>query len=272
MPAIAAACEKAHCIISFRDAGEATLEKLAFGAPAKGHDILEKTIKDGSIRKNYPSAQADTILAALKKAGLLGYVGHWDKQTGALLGIYMGPAHSLDDRVSDGIYKIDITMIDDGDSYRIDMDKFNASLAPLTAQENWRALPFTGDYDLHDMISLIGQRSTVPSNSREEKRIINAVNEKIAAADPHRRGKSVKYNTVRHGPQVSYVAFALERKETIVPSVAAADFPLAFVHKGEWTIVRNAEEHLAYYRKIKMNMKASWLPQIQTTPFRRSGY
>lgn len=268
MRAIRAASEDANCIISFREAGEHTLNKLALGAPAKGHDITEKSIKEKSIHNGYPPAQAEAILAALKNADLLGYVGHWN-EAGELLGVHLGPDHQLGELVTDGVYKIDLSVTSLDGAYRVDMDRLNASLAPLKGQENWQALPYTGDYDLHDMISLYGQRATVPSNSDEEVRIINFINAYIAAFDKQRSFKSIEYNTVRHGAQVSYVAFARDKGEPIVPQVAESDFPLAFIYKGEWTIVRNREEHLAFYEKVGAKMKFPWLPRTETDIHRR---
>ena len=268
MRAIRAASEDANCIISFREAGMHTLNKLALGAAAKGHDITEKSIKEKSIRNGYPPAQAEAILAALKNADLLGYVGHWN-EAGELLGVHIGPDHQLGDLVTRGIYKIDLAVTCSDGAHLVDTDRLTASLAPLKAQENWQALPYTGDYDLHDMISLYGQRATVPSNSDEEVRIINYINAYIAAFDRKRRFKSIEYNTVRHGAQVSYVAFAREKGEPIVPQVAESDFPLAFIYKGEWTIVGNRDEHLAFYKKVGAKLKFPWLPSSAADNHRR---
>jgi hypothetical protein len=226
------------------------------GAPAKGHNILEKTIKEGSIRKAYPPKQAAALMDAVKATDLLGYVGHWDKITGALLGVYVAPNHQLGDRVVGGIYKFDAQFLDD--DARIDMNRLNASLAALKEQENWQARIFTGDYDMHDMIDLHGRRGTVPSDSPQERRVIARLNKEIVGADPQLRGMPREFDRVQHGSQDSYVGYARWKKEEVVPAVAATSFPVAIIYKGEWTIIENTGEHAAFYRKINVNMKNTW--------------
>ncbi|EHM5975103.1 hypothetical protein KGR64_004730, partial [Escherichia coli] len=51
MTAIETAARKGRFAVSFRAAGKYTLEAIAKGAAAKGHNILEKTIKPSSIEK-----------------------------------------------------------------------------------------------------------------------------------------------------------------------------------------------------------------------------
>lgn len=53
MDAIERASIKGNFSISFRSAGRATLLALERGAAAKGHNILEKTIKQSSLAKAY---------------------------------------------------------------------------------------------------------------------------------------------------------------------------------------------------------------------------
>ncbi len=78
MDAIERASIKGNFSISFRSAGRATLLALERGAAAKGHNILEKTIKQSSLAKAYGPDKANDLLLSLRTAGLEGYVGHWD--------------------------------------------------------------------------------------------------------------------------------------------------------------------------------------------------
>jgi hypothetical protein len=259
MPAIEKACRLGHFMVSIRNTGKASLDKLKLGAPAKGHNILEKTIKEGSICKNYPPQQAEALMNAMKNADLLGYVGHWDKITGALLGVYVAPNHQLGDRVVGGIYKFDLQFLEGTD--RIDIERLHASLAALKEQGNWQAKIFTGDYDMHDMIDLHGRRGTVPSDSPQERRIISRLNKEIVDADKQLLGMPPEYNRLRHGSQDSYLGNTLAKKEPVVPEVAKTSFPVAFCYNGEWTIVENTEEHLAFYRENDINMKNTWNPE-----------
>lgn len=87
MNAIERASTKGNFAISFRSAGVATILALEKGAAAKGHNILEKTIKESFLTKVYPAIRARELLKILRQAGLEGYVGHWDA-TG-LVGVYL---------------------------------------------------------------------------------------------------------------------------------------------------------------------------------------
>lgn len=72
--AITRYCRDHHFAISFRRAGRYTVDKLQRGAAAKGHHILEKSIKEKSI--DSPS------LFPFIPQELRGLVGYWDSGTG----------------------------------------------------------------------------------------------------------------------------------------------------------------------------------------------
>ncbi|CAQ85425.1 Putative Insecticial toxin [Photorhabdus asymbiotica] len=249
--------------VSFRAAGGPTLRALGKGAAAKGHDILEKTIKPGSINKAYPKDEASDVIKKVQEAGIEGYVGHWDKKTGRLLGIYMSSGHGLSDEQVNG--KI----------YPIDLNNLEASLSALKAKENWAALPFTGDYDMHDMISFTGQPHSVPSNSSEERKIIDRINRLVARSDSNRPFGDIEHNVIRHGAQVSYPAFAMDKEKEeikkhggIVKAVAEpGEFPVAIVSKGKWTIANNIDELNQFYNSIGAKMKVSWKPGAENPGF-----
>ncbi|OTA18506.1 hypothetical protein Xvie_00334 [Xenorhabdus vietnamensis] len=256
MKAIEKASVDGNFAVSFRAAGAPTLKALGQGAAAKGHDILEKTIKSGSIKKAYPENQAPDVIRKVQDAGIEGYVGHWDKGTRKLQGIYMSSGHGLSDEQVNG--KI----------YPIDLDNLETSLSALKAKENWAALPFTGDYDMHDMISFTGQPHSVPSASSEEKRIIDRINRNIAESDTNRPFEKTEHNVIRHGPQVSYPAFAMDKEKEeikkhggIVQVVAeSGEFPVAIISKGKWVIANNIDELEQFYNSIGAKMKVSWKP------------
>ncbi|MDC9604132.1 Insecticial toxin [Xenorhabdus griffiniae] len=254
--AIERASRRGQFAVSFRAAGEPTLKALSQGAAAKGHDILEKTIKPGSIKNAYGEEKAPQIIKQVRDAGIEGYVGHWDKESRELLGIYMSSGHGLsDDQVNGKIYPIDLNNLD-------------ASLSALKAKENWAALPFTGDYDMHDMILFAGRPHSVPSESPDEKRIIKFINEEIAKSDTNRPFNKLEHNVIRHGPQVNYPAFALdkEKEETknrggLFKAVAEpGEFPVAIVSKGKWSIAKNINELEQFYNSIGAKMKTPWKP------------
>ncbi|UJD75502.1 Insecticial toxin [Photorhabdus luminescens] len=263
MEAIEKASREGNFAVSFRAAGGPTLKALSKGAAAKGHDILEKTIKPGSITKAYSGDEASDVIDKVRRASIEGYVGHWDKESGRLRGMYMSSRHGF----SGGLIN--------GNIYPIDLNNLETSLSSLKRKENWAALPFTGDYDMHDMISFTTQPHSVPSASLEEVRIINLINQRIAECDLNRPFEDIEHNVIRHGPQVSYPAFAMdkEREEVrkrggIVKAVAEpGEFPVAIISKGEWTIANDIYELEKFYNRVGAKMKVSWRPDAGNPGF-----
>ncbi|ERT10661.1 hypothetical protein O185_23580 [Photorhabdus temperata J3] len=68
---------------------------------------------------------------------------------------------------------------------------------PVHDTMNGAALPFTGDYDMHDMISFTTQPHSIPSYSLEEKKIINHINKYIDKYDSNRPFKDLEHNVIR---------------------------------------------------------------------------
>ncbi|HFU1932862.1 TPA: hypothetical protein ACH411_004356 [Escherichia coli] len=256
MSAIETAARKGRFAVSFRAAGEYTLEAIAKGAAAKGHNILEKTIKPSSIEKVY-GEMAKEKWNMLKQAGLTGYVGHWERNE--LKGIYMSSCHSLDNFAQYHIYPIDMRT-------QATLDK---SIDSLRLSKNWEVQLFTGDYDTHDMITFrgAGRPRSVLVNSMEEKMIINAINMEISKIDPHRPFNSVEYNVVRHGPQVNFSSYMLAHESQNVVdnngflgSVARpGEFPIAMCDRGAWEIIYNLRELTDFYNSIGARIKETWI-------------
>ncbi|HCN5613314.1 TPA: hypothetical protein N6Y30_004920, partial [Escherichia coli] len=256
MTAIETAARKGRFAVSFRAAGKYTLEAIAKGAAAKGHNILEKTIKPSSIEKVY-GKMAKEKWNMLKQAGLTGYVGHWERNE--LKGIYMSSCHSLDNFVQNHIYPIDMRT-------QATLDK---SIDSLRLSKNWEVQLFTGDYDTHDMITFrgAGRPRSVLVNSMEEKMIINAINMEVSKIDPRRPFNSVEYNVVRHGPQVNFSSYMLAHESQNVVdnngflgSVARpGEFPIAMCDRGTWQIIYNLGELTAFYNSIGARIKETWI-------------
>ncbi|WP_024531410.1 hypothetical protein [Serratia fonticola] len=256
MVAIANAAKKGNFCVSFREAGPFTLNALRHGAKAKGHDILEKTIKPSSLKAKYKNPEEyGKKLKSVKELDLIGYVGHWDK-TG-LKGIYVGDVTNthIAGAVSNRI--LDITKPE------------NVEL--LHSQNEWRSIPYTGDYDAHDMITFrgAGRPRTVMVNSIEEKEIIERINREVAAVDPTRRFDDIEHNVVRHGAQVNYSSYMLSHEKDVfdreggfVGAVARpGEFPLAVCDRGHWLIIRNINQLKDFYKKIGAVMKEVWSPK-----------
>ncbi|MHC8346661.1 RHS repeat-associated core domain-containing protein [Pseudomonas sp. RT6P73] len=253
MEPLAEASKAGNFAVSFRKAGAATLRALQEGAAAKGHNILGKTIKDSSLEAAY-SERAPDILKKVQGAGIEGFVGSWDN-TG-LVGLVLSGAHELDAHV-----------------YPIDINNLDASLADLKAMDNWKTRPFTGDYDMHDLITFrSGKPRTMLANSKEEKDAIDKMNEYVAVADDNRRGRGNQFNTIRHGAQVNYPdqTKLFEREayaeHGLVGDVArAGQFPLAMLDRGNWQIIENIGELASFYKSIGATMKNTWMPDGDRT-------
>ena len=251
MEAIERASTNGHFAISFRAAGNATILALERGAAAKGHNILEKTIKPGTIARAYPPDQAGVILQRLKEAGLEGCVGHWD-DTG-LVGIYLSGAAENDKTI-----------------YPINVHDLQASLAQLKSQSAWQKKVFTGDYDAHDIITFrgAGRPRTVLSGSDEERQVIDAINREISRVDPARPFAVKQYNVIRHGPQVNYLTYMINHEKNniavtggVTGAIArAGEFPIAAVRNNVWTIINNITQLAQYYKSLGAVMKESWQP------------
>lgn len=247
LTAIAEASQKGRFTVTFREAGEHTISCVGKGAPMKGHDILEKTIKESSLKKAYPDAVVrESVARKLKDAGLFGCVGHWDKSLGLV-----------------GLYIVGVN----GGKEIIPLDVDNLAPTLLKIQQYQNAVTYTGDYDTHDMLTHrgAGRPRTVISDSPEERQIIDAINSSISAVQPY-RGVSEQYNPIRHGAQVNFVTHMIrEEKESVdehggvIRAVAeAGEFPLAAVSLGKWSIIKNIYELEAFYTSIGAVLKETW--------------
>lgn len=251
--AISAAAKKGKFCISFREAGPFTINALRHGAKAKGHDILEKTIKPSSLKSKYktPEEYAEK-LKWVQEHNLIGYVGNWDS-TG-LRGIYVGDVSktAIAHAVSKGI--LDIKNLDN-----IDL---------LQSQSDWKSMPYTGDYDAHDMITFrgAGRPRTVMVNSKEEKEIIDSINRQVATVDPARPFNDIEHNVVRHGAQVNFSSYMLSHEKSVVDQEGGfigtvarpGEFPLAVCDRGKWSIIRSIQQLEAFYGSIGAKIKETW--------------
>jgi hypothetical protein len=260
--AIATAANLGNFAVSFRDAGASTLRCLRAGAPAKGHDILEKTVKAGSLRAAYGEAHVQQLTAAVGAAGIDGYVGHW--REGRLAGLYMDPAihhfRQSQDPAERSLAAAVRYTPDGKPYYPVDLADLDRSLATLKSVRGWGRLPFTGDYDTHDMIGFDGARGARPSGSGDERRIVAAINAAVAAIDPFRPMDKEHHLVVQHGPQYNYVAHVLheEAGTPLVGAVARPDFPVAMCDRGVWSLIRSQDELQGFYRTRKLNLKSTW--------------
>ena len=242
-----ASCENSFTV-TFRESGVHTINRVGDGAPMKGHDILEKTIKESSLLKYYPDNKVrKEVIGKLESAGLFGSVGHWDEKKG-LVGLHIvGPNEK-------------------SEIIRFDINNLDLSLLNAKIRRDQMLLAYTGDYDMHDMLThRSGRPRTVMADSKEEWCIINSMNMKISKTQKYR--ENIEYNPIRHGAQVNFVTHMLreekldvEERGGFLRAVAEPDFPLAAVSKGKWTIINNIYELDSFYTSIGAVLKETWKP------------
>ncbi|MCD7990826.1 MAG: hypothetical protein LUK37_03190 [Clostridia bacterium] len=143
---------------------------------------------------------------------------------------------------------------------------------------------YTGDYDMHDLVQTIGSgRSIIPSDSPDEKRIINQMNcaifnalktdvsesynkvryDSMALTINHENRDEQEYQMIRHGAQVSYLAHMLaeERSEAIIYTIAdkTHNEEIAAYSKNDgWVLLDPVTELNSWYEKNGVKLKMTW--------------
>ncbi|PDO86784.1 hypothetical protein BK796_10035 [Kosakonia pseudosacchari] len=247
MAAIEVVSELHEAIISFREAGVYTIDALNSGAAAKGHNILEKTIKTRSLEAAY-GEKADEIRDIATEAGLIGLVGNWKGKGNTISGIWV---HNVKAGV-DEPFRLSLTSSED-------LHAFNL------ARSKGDIVPYTGDYDMHDII-LKRTRRPPGVGSAEEKQIINSINRYISILDPARPFEQIHMNPVRHGAQNNFVPYMWQEEFEDVAEhggyirdvAMPGPFPVAIVKDGEWTIAEDEDEWRGFFRENLISQPRHW--------------
>ncbi|MFZ5937765.1 RHS repeat-associated core domain-containing protein [Pseudomonas sp. HS6-2] len=233
--------------ISVREAGIHTITALGEGAAAKGHDILEKTIKRSSLSNIYGD-HAESAITLAAASGFLGRVGQWG--TSGVRGIY---AYN---KVSD-----------ENHPYPISLEHTQKNELVSKWIKHGILTPYTGDYDMHDVIHVENGRGRIPAaGSAEEKRIIDLINFGVDRVDPSRPFAKTAMNVVRHGPQVNFVSYMWQYEHEKVirdngySGVVArpGPFPVAMVYQGQWTLYENSTELFEFYSATNTAVPSHW--------------
>ena len=129
--------------VSVRESGSYTINAVGEGAAAKGHNILEKTIKPTSLKSAY-GERAGALLEQAENSGLVGASG----------AVGQG-------RCSRGRYARNSVSEDDV-SYRVNLQN-PVEHELVDAWVKFKVVtPYTGDYDMHDIIRIRGGKGIVP--------------------------------------------------------------------------------------------------------------
>lgn len=265
------ACKRYKFCVSIRDTGPDSIDRIKQGYPCKGHDILHKSLKESSIKKITLTPKRNDIDSIAKKKGCYGLVGHWvNPGTGGELGM------------PDGVLSTGGVNTTDGSPRALGgkLIKFSSieQKAPDTV--------YTGDYDMHDL--LYASRSsgakiglTVPSESVDEAKYINALNSLIWEDDDFRQKIVSKvtssyknlteswkhsYALFRHGPQRNFMAFALDKKEAMIMALVKYDPPIAaFCHDGNCYILYTLTDIREWYAKYNAKEPKWWITPANDT-------
>jgi len=203
---IAAVCHEHNYTISIRKAGKDTIARLAEGAHPKPHTILDKSMKEKTLRTDlYKKLQS---LSKIKKGNLelpdiTGLVGKMNG--GKFVGIYVADTtgcpltavQKADETFT--IKKMDKTFdikdetycasaagehlhsyIDFAKlmnittpNYAMDLDNCEAIVTKLAEIPNFVSLCYTGDYDLHEAYKNLHE---IPEATPEKKTLLMALN------------------------------------------------------------------------------------------------
>lgn len=236
-----------NAILSFRDAGIYTIDALNAGAAAKGHNILEKTIKDKSLKPVYGES-AGSMIKNAKEAGLIGLVGNWKGEGNTISGIWV---HNIV-KSRDEVFPLTLSSKDDLGRFRDQVKQKNI-------------VPYTGDYDMHEIV-LKKTRRPPGVGSLEETGVRNAINRNIASIDSARPFDQIHMNPIRHGAQNNFVPYMwqnelhdVEANKGMLDVVARpGPFPVAIVDNKEWVVVDTEDEWRGYFLEKHISQPEHW--------------
>lgn len=127
--------------------------------------------------------------------------------------------------------------------------------------------PYTGDYDMHDIIKFNRGKGYVPTaESAEETGVKDLINKGVAEVDPARPFEYTAMNVIRHGPQVNFVPYMWEYEHDKVVSdngylgvvARPGPFPIAMVHQGQWTVFDDSKELFNFYKSSNTPLPEHW--------------
>ncbi|APU14179.1 eCIS core domain-containing protein [Actinoalloteichus fjordicus] len=286
---ISAVCKKYHYTIAVRETGEYSINRIMEGAKPKPHTILEKSIKDSSVEKEYgpgtgrPQTDPAMVLRWLHAEELDGFVGHW---SGAgLIGVRI-------DNPSEEVLSLGIVQRGAGDAEYVPISVLEPgggrALTTLKREvPAWKQQLYTGDYDLHEAYSTLGAMGgggQIAEASTEKVNLLNRLNAGIAgnSSEAVRRGgtaalgthglhmENSPYAMFQHGDQATYwtnqILEAQAQPEALRPVVASlvravateSNEPMGWCRWGEWYVTDNRDEHAALRERWGLVPPNTW--------------
>ncbi|WP_370424161.1 hypothetical protein AB8O64_35955 (plasmid) [Streptomyces sp. QH1-20] len=273
-------CKEHKYTICVRLTGEPSIRRIAEGAKPKPHTILEKSIKDSSVKAKY-GTRAASVMERLRNQDLDGFVGHWNQLGLAGVRIDNPPQEILDMNIAQtGRNGEQYVPVD------VDADDGGPALTRLKSNPHWKQYLYTGDYDLHEAYAARGGGGgQIPEATPEKVKLLNRLNAGIAknyreggGERVRRSGTAVKkggslhmlegsdYAMFQHGDQATYrmnqyleAAAAKKYQVGLVKMVATeSDEPLAWCRFGNWYVTNNRTEHATLRRLWKVIPPHTW--------------
>ncbi|MFJ5924864.1 hypothetical protein ACIQF6_19900 [Kitasatospora sp. NPDC092948] len=288
---ISEVCRRYNYTICVRETGALSIARIAEGAKAKPHTILEKTIKKSSLAVKYKDDPA--VMEKLESLELTGFVGHWDPE-GGLLGVRI-------DNPPGSVAKSLVRSGRGGEPYvpvDVHAEGGGSDLLRLKEDPEWKHHLYTGDYDLHEVYKVrgLGGGGQIPEATPEKVNLLNRLNRAIAAQDEKSGSSPVRSGTsemgaggtgtihmaegsshamFQHGDQATYrmnqyfehgARVPRDPKESPTPRSAKlvkavateSDEPLAWCRFGHWYVTRNSKEHAALRKRWKLTTPHTW--------------
>lgn len=273
LKAISDVCKKYHYTVSIRETGANSIKRIQEGAKPKPHSILEKSIKDSSVKKAYSGKDIKPIMDSVKKLNLDGFVGHWGSDGLKGVRITNPPENVL---VSSGGLDHDnkeilYVPVD------LNHEKGGVALEQLKASdENWQKHLFTGDYDIHESYRLDRQ---IMDSTPEQVNFLTRLNIGIAKEDPGREGEfhinqnqlsevgeKSEHAMFQHGDQSTYTgAYIAQAKvagesiaKLVEPVAQESNEPIAWCKNGDWYVTNDISQHDSLRNEFKLTKPSNW--------------
>lgn len=261
-----------NIIVSFREAGEHTIKMIQAGAGAKPHSILAKSIKEGTLTEEEKSIEEMKVLYGLvptrrEETRIDTETGKEIKEAKEVTGLYLTSVGKERFNGASDVYKLEV---ENGHPVLKNSGDIRQFISAATADSDFAKYFITGDYDLHDLISLTGQRHPVVSKSEEETEFIIRLNDAMrgktdwddvkGSLTAIKKWAPEEYDLIQHGPQYNYIAYTYnnEKNEKIVDKVARIDTPVAICSPSGWEIKNTPEELVEYYKDHYIKVKDLW--------------
>ena len=286
--------------LAIRETGALSVRRINEGAKPKPHTILEKSIKNSSIKAVYGDSSS-AIIKQLTELDLMGFVGHW--RDNKLAGLRVdGIGESAGKVENTGLQIKSIPGSEKGSYIEFNLESVAdvAKIKELVKLEELPSLLYTGDYDLHEAYQ---HNRQIMEGSTHKMSMLKALNNAIAKTPGHvQRTAQVsldgatqlinvdgQYAMFQHGDQATYrmnqileagkkeleaaiastdvsnEEIAIREKnlaELVVAVATESDESLAWIRHGRVYVTRNKDEHELLRQEFNLTKPNTWQDEL----------